>query len=166
MIVCLPRLEREFETRHYLVDLDTGEVFAYIGQLWRRTGLYSATQPFNTEELVMKIECYGRIMKMEIENEVQTPVTSLNPQGPEVPPPLPPLDDPDVYMVHHDVMTTGTRRNYTRDRMRADITYINEYKETQDQLERDSSRNEVMGTRLRIIFGRVNNIRECIDEAL
>ena len=94
VIVCLPRLESVFETRHYLVDLDTGEVFAYIGQMWRQTGLYSATQPFNTEELAMKIERYGRIMKMELENEAQTPVTPLNLQGTYTPPPLPPMDGP------------------------------------------------------------------------
>ena len=91
VIMCLPKLERVFETRHYLVDLDTGEVFAYIGQLWRQTGLYSATQPFNMEELAMKIERYGRIMKIELENEVQTPVTPLNLQGMYTPPPLPPM---------------------------------------------------------------------------
>ena len=166
VIVCLPRLEKAFGTGHYLVDLDTGKVFAYIGQLWRRTGLYSAVQPFNTEELTMKIERYSRIMKMEMENEVQTPVTPLNSWEVYTPPPLPPMDDPDVYMVHHDVMTTGTRRNYTRDRLRAAITYINEYKETQDKLERNNSQNEVLGRRLRIIFGQVNNIRERIDKAL
>ena len=42
VIVSLPQLEEHFTTKYYLVDLDTGEVFAYIGQLWRRTGLYCA----------------------------------------------------------------------------------------------------------------------------
>ena len=166
VIVCLPRLERAFETRHFLVDLDTGEVFAYIDQLWRQTGLYSATQPLNTDELRTKIERYGRIMKMELENEVQTQVTPLNLQGTYTPPPLPPMDDPDVYIRHQDVMTTSTRRNYTRDCMRAAITYINEYKDMQDQLEKNTSHSQALGVRLKIIFGRVNNIRERIDAAL
>ena len=103
---------------------------------------------------------------MELENEVQTPVTPLNLQGTYTPPPLPPMDDPEVYIRHQDVMTTSTRRNYTRDRMRAAITYINEYKDTQDQLEKNTSHSEVLGVRLRIIFGQVNNIRERIDAAL
>ena len=63
-------------------------------------------------------------------------------------------------------MTTSTCRNYTRDRMRATITYINEYKDTQEQLERNTSHSEVLEVRLRIIFGRVNSIWERIDEAL
>ena len=33
-------------------------------------------------------------------------------------------------------------------------------------MERDTSHNEVLGMRLRIIFGRVNSIQERIDEAL
>ena len=56
VIVSLPRLEEHFMTKYYLVDLDTGEVFAYVGQLWRRTGLYCAVQPFNITELKLKME--------------------------------------------------------------------------------------------------------------
>ena len=76
------------------------------------------------------------------------------------------MDDPVIYVIHPDVMTTSTRRNYTRDRMRAAVTYINEYYDTQNAIAQDSTHREALGTRLRIIYGRVNNIREKIDEAL
>ena len=155
-------------TKYYLVDLDTGEVFAYAEQLWRRTGLYCVVQPFNITELKLKMERYSRAMKMEIENEQQTPVTplALRTSQTYIPTPLPPMDDPVIYVIHPDVMTTSTRRNYTRDRMRAAVTYINEYYDTQSAIAQDSTHREALGTRLRIIYGRINSIRERIDEAL
>ena len=168
VIVSLPQLEEHFMTKYYLVDLDTGEVFAYVGQLWRRTGLYCAVQPFNITELKPKMERYSRAMKMEMENEQQTTVTPLAVKRPQtyIPTPLPPMDDPEIYIIHPDVMTTSTRRNYTRDRMRAAVTYINEYHDTQNAIAQDNTHREALGTRLRIIYGRINNIRERIDEAL
>ena len=168
VIVLLPRLEEHFTTKYYLVDLDTGEVFAYVKQLWRRTGLYCAVQPFNVAELKLKVERYSRAMKMEIENEQQTPVTPLTVGRSQtyIPTPLPPMDDPAIYVIHTDVMTTSTRRNYTRDRMRAAVTYINEYYDTQNAIIQDNTHREALGTRLRIIYGRIDNIRGKIDEAL
>ena len=168
VIASLPRLEEHFTTKYYLVDLDTGEVFAYVRQLWRRTGLYCAVQPFNITELKLKTERYSRAMKVEIENEQQTPVTPLASRRSQTytPTPLPPMDDPVIYVIHPDVMTTSTRRNYTRDRMRAAVTYINEYYDTQNAITQDGTRREALGTRLRIIYGRANNIRERVDEAL
>ena len=119
VMVSLPRLEEHFTTKYYLVDLDTGEVLAYVGQLWRRTGLYCVVQLFNITDLKLKIERYSRAMKIEIENEQQTPVKPLAARGSQTytPTPLPPMDDPAIYVIHPDVMTTFTRRNYTRDRM-------------------------------------------------
>ena len=168
VIVSLTRLEEHFLTQYYLVDLDAGEVFAYVRQLWRRTGLYCAVQPFNITELKLKMERYSRVMKMEIENEQQTPVTPLTTRRSQTyaPAPLPLMDDPAIYVIHQDVMTTSTRRNYTRDRMRAAVTYINEYFDTQNTIAQDNTHREALGTRLRIIYGRIKNIRERIDEAL
>ena len=60
VIACLPTLEGEFTTKYFLIDLDTGEVFAYIDQLWRCTRLYCSTQAFNRSELWVKIERNGR----------------------------------------------------------------------------------------------------------
>ena len=50
--------------------------------------------------------------------------------------------------------------------MRAVVTYINEYYDTQNIIAQDNTHREALGTRLRIIYGRINNIREKIDEAL
>ena len=167
IIVCLPNLEAAFTTKYFLVDLETGEVFAFVTQMWRRTGLYCAIQPHNIEDLKRKIEKYSRAMKMELENEDQTPLTRPhNEDRTFTPPPLPLMDDPEVYVMHNDVMHIATRRNYVRDRMRAAITYINEYQETHTQLAEDGTHSETMLTRLRIIYGRVDAIRNRIDAAL
>ena len=113
VIVCLPNLEAAFTTKYFLVDLETGEVFAFVTQMWRRTGLYCAVQPHNIEDLRRKIEKYGRAMKSELENEDQTQLTRLHKQrGTYTPPPLPLMDDPEVYVTHSDVMHITTRRNY------------------------------------------------------
>ena len=37
----------------------------------------------------------------------------------EVPPPLPAMDEPDVYVVHPDAMQINNRKNYVCDGMRA-----------------------------------------------
>ena len=80
--------------------------------------------------------------------------------------PLPPMDDPVVYIIHQDVMPIIARRNYIRDRMRAAITYINGYHDTQAVLDEDKTHRNTLLTRLQIVFGRVNSVREKIDEAL
>ena len=152
IIVCLPNLEVAFTTKYFLVDLETGEVFAYVTQMWRRTGLYCAIQPHNLEELKRKIESYSRAMKMELENEDQIPLTLPHrEEGTFAPPPLPPMDNPMVYVTHSDVTA---------------ITYINEYQDTHSKPAEDSTHREILLTRLRIIYRRVDTIRDRIDAAL
>ena len=53
-------------------------------------------------------------MHPELEAKQQTAVVNLRTTSAqfEVPPPLPVMDDPDVYVVHLDAMETNMRRNY------------------------------------------------------
>ena len=113
------------------MDIENGELFALIQQQWRRTGLTCAEQPFLITQLMEKVERRGQIMQAEIEAEQQTPVMSLQrSQGQfETPPPLPAMDEPEVYVIHQDVMDTNMRKNYVRDRMRAALIYVSEYAE-------------------------------------
>ena len=46
------------------------------------------------------------------------------------------------------------------------MTYIHEYYDTQNAITQDSTHREALETRLRIIYGCINNIRQRIDEAL
>ena len=52
VVMTLQRLEPYFGTQFFLVDLETGEMFAYIRQQWRRTGLYSSNKPFVINDLI------------------------------------------------------------------------------------------------------------------
>ena len=168
MVITLPRIAPYFGTQFFLVDIDTGELFTLIQQQWRRTGLSCAEQPFAITQLMEKVERMGQIMQAELEAEQQTPVMLLQrTPGPfEVPPPLPAMDEPEVYVTQQDVMDTNMRKNYVRDRMRAALIYISEYAETQRMLSENKYHQEDLLVHLRAIFGRVDRVRNQIDQAL
>ena len=168
MVITLPRIEPYFGTQFFLVDIEMGELFALIQQQWRCTGLSCAEQPFLITQLMEKVERMGQIMQTEFEAEQQTPVVLLQrSQGQfEVPPPLPVMDEPGVYVTHQDVMDTNMCKNYIRDRMRAALIYISEYAETQKMLSEDKYCQEDLLAQLRAIFGRVDRVCSQIDQAL
>ena len=72
IVISLQRLVPYYGTQFFLVNLETGEVFAYIQQQWRRAGLYCSNQPFSMNELMVKVECHGQAMQAELEAEQQT----------------------------------------------------------------------------------------------
>ena len=78
-----------------------------------------SNQPFVINDLIPKVEQQGQVMSTELEAEEQTPLVNIrrSPRQFEVPPPLPSMDEPAVYVLHHDVMQVNTRKNYMRDRM-------------------------------------------------
>ena len=119
VVMTLSRLEPYFGTQFFLVDLETGEMFAYIQQQWRQAGLYCSNKPFVIKDLIPKVECHGQVMWTELEAEQQTPLVDIrrSPGGFEVLPPLPAMDEPAVYILHPNVMQVNTRKNYVRDRM-------------------------------------------------
>ena len=168
VVMTLQRLEPYFGTQFFLVDLETGEMFAYIRQQWRRAGLYCSNQPFVIKDLIPKVERHGQVMWAELEAEQQTPLVDIrrSPRHFEVPPPLPAMDEPAVYVLHPDVMQVNTRKNYVRDRMQAALIYISEYAETKRMMTEGRYNNEELLVRLRAIFGRVDQVRQHIDKAL
>ena len=101
VVVNLPRIEPHYGTKFFLVDMDTGELFAFVQQQWRCTGLFCSHQPFVITQLMEKVERMGQIMQAVLEAEQQTPVMSIGrtPSQFEVPPPLPMMDEPDVYVI-------------------------------------------------------------------
>ena len=119
IVMTLQRLEPYYGTQFFLVDLETGEMFAYIRQQWRGAGLYCSNQPFVINDLIPKVERHGWVMWAELEAEQQTPLVDIRrlPRQLEVPPPLPAMDEPAICVLHPDVMQVNTRKNYVRDRM-------------------------------------------------
>ena len=81
-----------------------------------------------------KVEQQGQAMHAELRAEQQIPLMELGQTPGQVPPPLPAMDEPDVYVIHPDVMETNTRKNYVFDRMQAALIYISEYVETQKMM--------------------------------
>ena len=168
VVMTLKRLEPYFGTQFFLVDLEMGEMFAYIRQQWRRAGLYCSNQPFVINDLIPKVERHGQVMWAELEAEQQTPLVDIrrSPRHFEVPPPLPAMDEPTTYILHPDVMQVNTRKNYVRDRMRAALIYISEYAETKRMMTEGQYNNEDLLVRLRAVFGQVDQVRHHIDLAL
>ena len=119
VVMTLQRLEPYYGTQFFLVDLEMGEMFTYIQQQWRQAGLYCSNEPFVINDLIPKVERHGQVMWTELEAEQQTPLVDIrrSPRHFEVPPPLPAMDEPTVYVLHPDVMQVNTRKNYVRDRM-------------------------------------------------
>ena len=139
LILTLTRLLLHYNTTRYLVDIDTGEVFGWIADQWRRTGLYCASQPFVISELMAMTTRCSAALQIDVEQEQQTRVIQLTGVGKAntIPlPPLPLLPEPDVYVQHEDAMSLNMRRNYVRDRTQAALTYISEY-ETAQKWEND-----------------------------
>ena len=168
VVMTLQRLEPYFDTQFFLVDLETGEMFTYIWQQWRRSGLYCSSKPFVINDLIPKVERQGQAMWTELDAEDQTPLVNIrkSPGRFEVPPPLPAMDEPAVYVLHPDVMQINTRKNYVRDRMRAALIYISEYEETKRMMTEGRYNNDDLLVRLRAVFGRVDQVRHHIDIVL
>ena len=166
VVMMLQRLEPYFGTQFFLVDLETGEMFAYIRQQWRRAGLYCSNQPFVINDLIPKVERHGQVMWAELEAEQQTPLVDIrrSPRHFEIPPPLPAMDEPAMYVLHPDVMQVNTRKNYVRDRMRAALIYVSEYAETKRMMTEGRYNNEDLLVRLRAVFGQVDQVRHHIGE--
>ena len=112
VVMTLQRLEPYFGTQFFLVDLETGEMFAYIWQQWRRAGLYCSNKLFVINDLIPKVERQGQAIWAELEAKDQTPFVNIrrSPGRFEVPPPLPTMDEPAVYVLHPDVMQVNTRK--------------------------------------------------------
>ena len=164
----LQRLEPYYGTQFFLIDLEMGEMFAYIRQQWRQARLYCSNQPFVINDLIPKVEHHGQVMWAELEAEQQTPLVDIRrlPRHLEVPPPLPAMDEPAIYVLHPDVMQVNTRKNYVRDRMQATLIYISEYVETKRMMTEGRYNNEDLLIRLRAVFSRVDQVRDHIDRAL
>ena len=164
VVVNLPRIEPYYGKQFFLVDMDTGGLFTFVQQQWRRTGLFCSGQPFAITELMEKFERLEQIMQAELEAEQQT--IGRTPSRFEVPPPLPMMDEPEVYVIQPDAMDTNMPKNYVRDSMRAALIYISEYAETQKMLSENKYHQEDLLVRLRAVFDRVDRIRNYIDQAL
>ena len=106
-----------YNTTKYLVDIDTGEVFGWIANQWRRTGLNCSPQPFVMSELSGLTTRCSAALEMDLEQEQQTSI--LQPSGKRggttvILPPLPLMPEPEVYVQQPDAMTPNMRKITSR----------------------------------------------------
>ena len=169
LVMTLSHLMLQYQTTKYLVDLDTGEMFGWIANQWRQTGLYCSAQPFVLKELTARMTRCSEALRMDLEQEQQTRVIQLSKEGGQVNTPLPSLPmmpDPEAYINQPDAMTPQMRRNYVRDRTQAALTYLKEY-ETSSKWEQDPQYEaQQVRQRLQIIYGKADKVRNNIDTAL
>ena len=169
LILTLTRLLLYYNTTRYLIDIDSGEVFGWVANQWRRTGLYCSSQPFVISELMAMTTRCSAALQMDMEQEQQTSVIQLiggQRTNTTSPPPLPLLPEPEAYVQHSDMMTLNMRRNYVRDRTQAALTYISEYDATQKWEGDPQYDQQQVRQRLQIVYGKANQVRERIDTAL
>ena len=169
LILTLTHLLLHYNMTKYLIDIDTGEVFGWIANQWRRTGLYCSPQPFVMSELSALTTRCSAALRMDLEQEQQTGI--LQQSGTRggttvILPPLPLMPEPEAYVQQLDAMTPNMRRNYIRDRMQVALTYITEY-ETAQQWERNPQydKQQVL-QRLQIIYRKADKVKQRIDTAL
>ena len=169
LILTLTRLLLHYNTTRYLIDIDTGEVFGWIADQWRRTGLYCSPQPFVISELTALTTRCSAALQIDVEQEQQTRVIQLAGAGKAntIPlPPLPLLPEPDVYVQHGDAMSLNMRRNYVRDRTQAALTYISEYEMAQKWENNPQYDGQQVQQRLQIIYGKADQVKRKVDAAL
>ena len=169
LILTLTHLLLYYNTTKYLVDIDTGEVFGWIANQWRRTGLYCSPQPFVMSELSALTTRCSAALEMDLEQEQQTSI--LQPSGKRgettvILPPLPLMPEPEAYVEQPDAMTPNMRRNYVRDRMQAALTYITEYETAQQWGRNPQYDKQQVLQRLRNIYGKADKVKQRIDTAL
>ena len=168
MVVLLPRLSQFYHTDKFTVDIDSGEVFAHTGREWHPAGLRCQHHPFNLNILGGTIVQSVQRFRDEISSTQQTRLVDL-PSSEEnwaKPPELPPLGDAELYISYPDVMPLETRKHYVKDRTQMGITYIVEYSHTLTLKGENRYHSGMLDTRLNIIFGRTQAIKQKIDEAL
>ena len=169
MTMTLPHLMLHYQTTKYLVDLDTGELFGWIANQWRRTGLYCSTQPFVIRELTAMTTRCSEALRMDLEQEQQMSVVQLSGERRQNTTPLPPLPvmpEPEAYVTQPDVMTPQMRRNYVRDRTQAALMYIKEYEASQ-RWEQDPQYDvQQVQQRLQIVYGKADKAKKNVDTAL
>ena len=131
MLVQLLDLEPFYNTKEFLVDLQSGELFVKLKDRWHPAGLTCKKRNFEVDSLMALIQHVSIKLKNKIygRKEEQTSVLTLDTSQVQ---PLPLLFIPraENYVKHDRPMSPAMRKNYIKDRAQAVVTYITEYGNT------------------------------------
>ena len=167
MIVDIPNIEPYFNTRKYLVDLHTGDLFAAMNRSWHRLEVGCRKTGFITENVTTLLEHAGTRLRRQLQpiDSDQTAVLKLD-AAKAKPPPIPLIPQIHGYQTHIQAMSPTKRKNYIKDRTQVALTYINEYNNTKLWELENKVTPESLRQRLQIVFGRTDAVREVIDQAI
>ena len=151
MYITLSNLGPYFSSSSFLSDMVTGYVFVLHRRRWVRTDLTCTQAQTPPEELGSKIQeasntywnkliannktslqrvTSKNLRKNGLNQTTQVPVPQ--PMIAAQPPPLPRIDNPELYTIHEELMPLCIRTTYIRDRTRNAHTYILEYSATME----------------------------------
>ena len=165
MLVYLPDLEPFCDTKEFLIDLQTGELFVKLHNKWHAAGLTCQKHAFEVEQLMILIQHASTQLKNSLQRNKNTEVLVLDPTK-AIPPPLPFIPDTGNYIIHDKLMSPTMRKNYIKDRAQAAVTYITEYGNTRLWFMENLVPEHKLKQRLQIVFGKSNALKETIDEAI
>ena len=167
MLVEIPNIEPYFNTRKFVVDLHTEDLFAATQGNWHRLEVGCRKTGFVTENITTLLEHAGTRLRKQLQpaDRDQTSVLRLDPTKAKAPsiPNIPPVHN---YPPHAEAMSPTARKNYIKDRTQVATIYITEYSNTRLWELENKVPPENLQQRLQIVFGRTNAVREAIDEAL
>ena len=167
MLVYLLDLEPFYNTKEFLVNLQSGELFVKLNGKWHPAGLTCEKRNFEVDSLMALIQHASIRLKNKIygRKEEQTAVLTLD-QAEAQPPLLPFIPSLANYMLHSKPMSPAMRKNYIKDRAQAAVTYIKEYGNTTLwSLENLVPLHKLMQC-LQVLFGRVDAVRKAVDEVI
>ena len=167
MIMDIPNIEPYFNTKRFLVDLHTGDMFAATRGSWYRLEVGCRKIGFVTENLATLLEHAGSRLEKQLRpiDKDQTTVLRLDSTKAKAPP-IPFIPNAYNYQAHTEAMSPTARKNYIKDRTQVAETYITEYNNTRLWKLENIIPPENLNQRLQIVFGRVDAARRAIDYAL
>ena len=167
MLVYLPDLEPFYNTKEFLVDLQSGELFVKLNSKWHPAGLTCEKRNFEVDGLMAMIQHASIRLKNKIygRKEEQTAVLTLDPTEAQ-PLPLPFIPSIANYMLHSKPMSPAMRKNYIKDRAQAAVTHITEYGNTTLWSLENLVPLHKLTQCLQVVFGRVDAVRKAVDEAI
>ena len=168
MIVEIPNIEPYFNTKMFLVDLHTGNLFTATQGNWHRLEVgWQRNRLCNRKHHYTPRTCQNKAKK----------TTSTHRQGSDSSPTVRPNESKGTtnlehststqfYPPHTEAMSPTARKNYIKDRTQVATIYITEYSNTRLWELENQVPPENLQQRLQIVFRRTNAVRETIDNML
>ena len=172
MYINLSNLGPYFSSLNFLIDMVTGCVFVLHKRRWVRTGLTCTQNQTPPKELGTRIQeasntywnriiannetSVQRISNKDIRRNMLNETAQVPVPQPVLMaqlPPLPRIDNPELYTIHDEPMPLQIRKTYIKDRMRNAHMYIMEYSATLEMIKEKRYVVDELWDRLRIVYG-------------